>query len=549
MNDVLLELSGIDKVFPGVRALKDAQFDVRRGEVHALIGENGAGKSTLIKIVSGVYQPDSGEIRLAGAPVEFSNPREAHSAGIATIYQELGLYPELSVAENIFMGHAPTRKRLGFETIDWEQMEAGAEALLADLNIHNLDVGAKVGALNVGNRQRVEIAKALSLNAQILIMDEPTAALTESDVEQLFSIVRLLRERGVSIIYISHRLNEVFELADRVTVLRDGEYIGTHNVADTSEAELISMMVGRRIENLFPKQAAQIGEVVLDVRNLNRPPLTRDVSFTVRAGEIVGLAGLVGSGRSETAQVIFGVLPAEAGEIRLNGEAVKITRPSEAVDYGIGYVPEDRGHQGLIREMTIRENTSMAVLESVSNYSFVNRAKERTLANRAIQQLSIRATGPDQTANKLSGGNQQKVVVSKWLASNPKLLIMDEPTRGIDVGAKAEIHRLMSRLAAEDGLAILMISSELPEILAMSDRILVMREGRLVGEFSREEATQEIIAHAMMSASAVGGAREGDGDYPAPARSIRKGSSPTLANAGNRKKSTSNALGGDLEGD
>ena len=309
MTDVLLELRGIDKRFPGVHALKDAQFDVRRGEVHALIGENGAGKSTLIKIVSGVYQPDSGEITLEGKSLAFSNPREAHSAGIATIYQELGLYPELSVAENIFMGHAPTKKRLGFNSIDWEAMEAGAEALLAELNIHNLDVGAKVGALNVGNRQRVEIAKALSLDARILIMDEPTAALTESDVEQLFSIVRLLRERGVSIIYISHRLNEVFELADRVTVLRDGEYIGTHVVADTDEAELISMMVGRTIENLFPKQAAQIGEVVLEARNLNRPPLTRDISFRVRAGEIVGLAGLVGSGRSETAQVIFGVLP------------------------------------------------------------------------------------------------------------------------------------------------------------------------------------------------------------------------------------------------
>ena len=501
MTDALLELRGIDKRFPGVHALKDAQFDVRRGEVHALIGENGAGKSTLIKIVSGVYQPDSGAITLEGQRVAFSNPREAHSAGIATIYQELGLYPELSVAENIFMGHAPTKKRLGIETIDWEAMEAGAEALLAELNIHNLDVGAKVGTLNVGNRQRVEIAKALSLDARILIMDEPTAALTESDVEQLFSIVSLLRERGVSIIYISHRLNEVFELADRVTVLRDGEYIGTHDVADTDEAELIGMMVGRTIENLFPKQAAQIGDVVLEVRNLNRPPLTRDISFNVRAGEIVGLAGLVGSGRSESAQVIFGVLPAESGEILLNGEAVTIARPSEAVDYGIGYVPEDRGHQGLIREMTIRENTSMAVLESVSNHSFISRAKERALANGAIRQLSIRATGPDQITNKLSGGNQQKVVVSKWLASSPKLLIMDEPTRGIDVGAKAEIHRLMSRLAAQDGLAILMISSELPEILAMSDRILVMREGRLVGEFTREEATQEMIAHAMMGAS------------------------------------------------
>ena len=502
MTDTLLQLRQINKHFPGVHALKDAQFDVRPGEVHALIGENGAGKSTMIKIVSGVYQPDTGEILLDGQPVEFSNPREAHLAGIATIYQELGLYPELSVAENIFMGHAPMVKRFGLQTVDWERMEAEAVTLLAELNIQNLDVGAKVGTLNVGNRQRVEIAKALSLDARILIMDEPTAALTESDVEQLFSIVRLLRERGVSIIYISHRLNEVFELADRVTVLRDGEYIGTQDVKHTSEAELISMMVGRTIDNLFPKQAAEIGEVVLEVRNLNRPPLTQDISFTVRAGEIVGFAGLVGSGRSETAQVIFGVLPAESGEILLKGAPVKINRPSEAVAQGIGYVPEDRGHQGLIREMTIRENTSMAVLDTVSRHTFISRSKERVLANHSIQQLSIRATGPDQITNKLSGGNQQKVVVSKWLASNPILLIMDEPTRGIDVGAKAEIHRLMSRLAAEEGLAILMISSELPEILAMSDRILVMREGRLVGEFTRDEATQEVVAHAMMSEEA-----------------------------------------------
>ena len=508
----LLQLQAIDKTFPGVQALKDAQFDVRRGEVHALIGENGAGKSTLIKIVAGVYQPDTGSMRLDGAQVRFDNPREAQLAGIATIYQELGLYPELSVAENIFMGHAPTRQRGFFRTVDWQRMETEAEALLAELNIHNLDAGAKVGALNVGNRQRVEIAKALSLDARILIMDEPTAALTEADVEQLFSIVRLLRDRGVSIIYISHRLSEVFELADRVTVLRDGQYIGTQQVRDTSESELISMMVGRTIDNLFPKQRARIGQVALEARNLNRPPLTRDVSFTVRAGEIVGLAGLVGSGRSETAQVIFGVLPAESGEIWLNGEQVEIHRPSEAVKHGIGYVPEDRGHQGLVREMTIRENTSMAVLETVSRNSFVNRAKERLLANRSIKQLSIRATGPEQIVNKLSGGNQQKVVVSKWLASSPKVLIMDEPTRGVDVGAKSEIHRLMSQLAAEEGLAILMISSELPEILGMSDRILVMREGRLVGEFNRDEATQEVIAHAMMSSEPLSAARDANGE-------------------------------------
>ena len=499
MTETLLRLSRINKHFPGVHALKDAQFDVRRGEVHALLGENGAGKSTLIKIVSGVYPPDTGEMTLDGQSVHFTNPREAQQAGIATIYQELGLYPELSVAENIFMGHAPTKNRGFFRTIDWQSMEAQAENLLAELNIHDLDVQAKVGRLNVGNRQRVEIAKALSLNARILIMDEPTAALSENDVEQLFSIVRRLRQRGLSIIYISHRLHEVFELADRVTVLRDGEYIGAQAVEDTTESKLISMMVGRVIDKLFPKQNAKIGEVALEVRHLNRPPLTRDISFKVRAGEIVGLAGLVGSGRSETAQVIFGVLPAESGEILLDGKPVDIQRPSQAVQYGIGYVPEDRGHQGLVKEMTLRENTSMAVLESVSNKTFIHRAKERLLAQRSIEQLGIRTTGPEQIANKLSGGNQQKVVVGKWLASSPRLLIMDEPTRGVDVGAKSEIHRLMSQLAAEEGLAILMISSELPEILGMSDRVLVMREGQLVAEFTREEATQELIVTAMMS--------------------------------------------------
>lgn len=499
MIDALLQLNNINKYFPGVHALKDAQFSVRRGEVHALLGENGAGKSTMIKIISGVHKPDTGEVLIDGQPMNFNNPREAQNAGVATIYQELGLYPELSVAENIFMGHAPMKDWGLFQTVDWRTMEHRAEELLAELNIYNLDVGAKVGTLNVGNRQRVEIAKALSLDAQILIMDEPTAALTESDVEQLFSIVRLLRERGVSIIYISHRLNEVFELADRVTVLRDGQYIGTQDVSDTTESDLISMMVGRTIDNLFPKQESKIGDVVLEVCDLNYPPLTNNISFKVHAGEIVGLAGLVGSGRSETAQVIFGVRPAESGEIYVNGERVHIHHPSDAVKYGIGYVPEDRGHQGLVKEMTIRENTSMAVLDLVSENTFINQNKERSLADQAIEQLSIRATGSEQIVNKLSGGNQQKVVVSKWLASNPKLLIMDEPTRGVDVGAKSEIHRLMSQLVAEKGLAILMISSELPEVLGMSDRILVMREGHIAGEFTREEATQEAIARAMMS--------------------------------------------------
>ena len=494
----VLELENINKTFPGVRALNDVRFDVYPGEVHALLGENGAGKSTLIKIVSGVYQPDSGHLRVHGDSVRFRSPIEAQAAGIATIYQELLLFPALSVAENIFLGHPP---RLQFGGIDWPTMRRKAARLLESLDIHDLEPGEVVGSLSIGNRQRVEIAKALSRDAQLLIMDEPTAALTEADVERLFDIVRRLRERGVGIIYISHRLEEVFELADRVTVLRDGGYVGTKPVNETSRDDLISMMVGRTIDALFPKRKIPIGKVVLEVDGLDRPPLTKEVSFSIKAGEIVGLAGLVGSGRSELAQALFGVTPADSGIIFLGGEKVDIASPRDAKSLGIAYVPEDRGIQGLIRPMTLRENVSLAVLERVASGIVINRADERSLAKGAIEQFGIRASGTEQVVNKLSGGNQQKVVLAKWLATNPRLLIMDEPTRGVDVGAKAEIHRLMGDLV-ERGLAILMISSELPEIMGMSDRILVMREGRLVAEFKRDEADQEEIAAAMMGADA-----------------------------------------------
>ena len=520
----VLELKGISKRFPGVQALEDVSFDVHAGEIHALLGENGAGKSTLIKIASGVYQPDAGEILVDLQRVRFYSPNDAQAHGIGAIYQELLLYPELTVAENIFMGHAPRSK---FGTIRWSAMRDQALELLASLNIHDLDVTRIVGTLTVGNRQRVEIAKALSLNARVLIMDEPTAALTEADVEQLFSIMKRLKERDVGIIYISHRLNEVFEMGDRVTVLRDGKYIDTKFVSETTEDELISMMVGRTIDNLFPKLDTEIGEVVMDVRNLTNKPLANDISFQLRAGEIVGLAGLIGAGRSELAHILFGFTPlsgqvrwwealkqrlgirnlrilvsrrsqrADAGEIWMNDKRIRIGNPRQAMQHGIAYLPEDRGTQGLIREMNLRENTSLTVLQSLSRATFIHRQKETALARRTIDQLSIRAYGPQQIVGKLSGGNQQKVVVGKWLATKPKILIVDEPTRGIDVGAKAEIHRLMSELA-QQGMAILMISSELPEILGMSDRVLVMREGRIVAEFTREEATQENIGVAMM---------------------------------------------------
>ncbi len=493
----LLEVRGLEKSFPGVRALSGVSFDVSAGEVHALLGENGAGKSTLIKIVSGVYQPDAGEILIDGRATRFATPEEAKRAGVATIYQELLLFPELTVAENIFLGHAPCARG---GRIDWRAMRAEAEALLASLEIDDLAADQIVGALSVGHRQRVEILRALSHDARILIMDEPTAALTESDVARLFGIVRKLKSRGVGIVYISHRLDELFEIADRVTVLRDGAYVGSRAMAETSAAELVQMMVGRRIETLFPKTAVAIGAPVLEARDLVRRPMTRNVSLTVRAGEIVGLAGLVGSGRSELAQVLFGITPAEHGDVRLMGEAVTIGSPESARQRGIAYVPEDRGVQGLVRPMSVLHNFSLAALGALSRLGFIDRAAERRLAEAGVKRFSVKTSSVDEIAGRLSGGNQQKIVLGKWLANNPKLLILDEPTRGIDVGAKAEIHRLMCELAA-DGVAILMISSELPEVLGMSDRVLVMREGRLVAEFDRARATSEAVGAAMMGSA------------------------------------------------
>jgi len=494
----ILKLTNISKTFPGVKALDSVSFEVMPGEVHALLGENGAGKSTLIKIVSGVYRPNTGEIAIDGEPVQFSTTRDAQEKGIATIYQEFSLYPELSVAENIFIGHAPQRELGPFKMIDWRKMRQSARELLASLDIHDMNVSQNVRALSVGNRQRVEIAKALSLNARLLIMDEPTAALTESDVAKLFEIVEQLRKRGVAIIYISHRLSEVFEICDRVSVLRDGEYIGTQYVKDTNEDELVSMMVKRAVDNRFPKLPSDPGKNVLEVRGLSHEPLTRDVSFTLRAGEIVGFAGLVGSGRSELAHLLFGIRKPHSGSILIDGHPIKFRHPGQAIREGIAYVPEDRGTQGLVKEMTIKENVSLSILRTITRFQFIQSSEEKKLAQNAIQQLGIRAYSVQQIVEQLSGGNQQKVVVSRWLASDPKILIVDEPTRGVDVGAKAEIHRLLSKLAVERGLAIMMISSELPEIIGMSDRVYVMRGGQIVDEVEGDEVEQERIAASMM---------------------------------------------------
>ncbi|HTN96183.1 MAG TPA: sugar ABC transporter ATP-binding protein [Nordella sp.] len=489
----LVKLTGISKSFVGVKVLNRVDFDVRPGEVHALLGENGAGKSTLIKVIAGVHAPDEGEIRIGGEPVKFANPGQAVKAGIAIVYQELLLFPELSVAENIFLNHAP---RTVWGGLDWAQMRDRARALLDDLDSHHLDVDAKVGSLSVANRQRIEIAKALSQDARVVIMDEPTASLAEADVQQLMTIIRRLRARGVGIVYVSHKLPEIFALADRVTVLRDGYYVGTRDIKDVTERSLVAMMVGRSIDQLFPKEDAKIGAALLELRLVSQGKAVRDVSFTLRAGEILGIAGLVGSGRTETALTIFGITPATSGAILIDGKPVQIKSPKQARDLGIAYVPEDRGLQGLIRPQTVAQNISLTVLQKLARAFIVDRVKEDSLARDFIQRLGIRARGPGQAARQLSGGNQQKVVLAKWLAAEPRILIMDEPTRGIDVGAKSEIHALMSRLA-QNGLAILMISSELPEVLGMSDRVLVMNGGRIVAEIARKDATPETVGAAM----------------------------------------------------
>jgi ABC-type sugar transport system ATPase subunit len=492
----LLEVSGVSKSFGPVKVLKEISFDVRPGEVHALLGENGAGKSTLIKIVAGVINADEGEVRLEGKAVRFSSPREAAAHGIATVYQELLLFPDLTVAENIYLGHAPKTK---WGTLDWNAMRAGARALLDSLESPDLDVDTTVGKLSVANRQRVEIAKALSQDAKLVIMDEPTAALADADARRLMDVVKRLRDRGVGIIYVSHRLPEIFALADRVTVLRDGTYVGTKPIGEVTEGDLVSMMVGRAIDHLFPKVDTTPGETILEVKNLSYRNVVNDISLSVRAGEIVGIAGLIGSGRTELALTIFGITPATSGQILIDGKPVTIASPDDARRLKIAYVPEDRGSQGLIRPQTVRENVSLAILDRIAKAFVVDRGRESSLAKQAIERFGIRTRGPEQRVKQLSGGNQQKVVLAKWIATEPRVLIMDEPTRGIDVGAKAEIHALMSRLAGQ-GLAVLMISSELPEVLGMSDRVLVMRGGRIVGQFERKDATPDAVGAAMTAA-------------------------------------------------
>jgi rhamnose transport system ATP-binding protein len=500
VSEYILELKNISKSFSGVEVLHQVSLVLKPGEVHALLGENGAGKSTLVKIITGVHQPDAGEILLDGEPVQFRDTWETRQAGITAIYQELSLFPDLDVAENIFVGYQPVAAG---GRIDWRKLYKQAEELLNSLGVH-LDLKQKARNLSVAQQQMVEIARAFSLNARILIMDEPTSSLTLNEVADLFRLVRRLREGGTAIIFISHRLEELFEIADRVTVLRDGAYVDTRHIKDVTRDDLIRMMVGRTITNLFPKQDVQAGEVMLHVENLSRAGAFRDVNFELRKGEILGMAGLVGAGRTNVARAIFGVEPATSGRILLDGREVAITSPQQAIRLGLAYVPEDRQLHGLIPAMPITSNISLPLLGEFARSGWMNFKKERKAAYDAARQMEVRANNIWQRARELSGGNQQKVVLAKWLATNPRILILDEPTRGIDVGTKAAVHALMSKLASE-GMAILMISSELPEVLGMSDRILVMHEGQMTAQFTREQATQEKIIAAATQTVTVGG--------------------------------------------
>jgi ABC-type sugar transport system ATPase subunit len=503
MSAPFFELRDISKSFPGVRALDGVGFDLKPGEVHALLGENGAGKSTLVKIICGVYRPDAGEIRLDGAPVAISDPTHAQALGISPVHQELHLETYLTVAENIFLGRQPTGR---FGLIDYRRMNREASKLLARLGVP-LDPEAAVGSLSVAQRQIIAIARAISTTARIIIFDEPTSSLTERETNLLFQTIERLRADGLGVIYISHRMEEIFRLCDRVTVLRDGRHVATKPVAETDLRGLIGMMIGRELGDLFRKERAEIGDAVLEVERLSKAGLLHDISFSVRRGEIVGVAGLVGAGRTELARAIFGDLPFDGGAIRIAGEALPRGHSSRrAIKAGIGLVPEDRKEQGLVTGLSVRHNISMAMLRTLSRLNVLSAGKERRLAEAYVKKLAIKTPGIDQKATFLSGGNQQRVVIAKWLATEPKLLIVDEPTRGVDVGAKAEIHELLSSLA-RDGMAIMMISSDLPEVLAMSDRVLVMHQGRLAADLPAADATQESIMAYATGTAAAGDAR------------------------------------------
>ncbi|MBI3649928.1 MAG: ATP-binding cassette domain-containing protein [Acidobacteria bacterium] len=493
---MLLEMREITKSFPGVRALDGVTFDLREGEIHALVGENGAGKSTLMKVLSGVYSASEhgGAIVIAGAVKKFSGIRDSEAAGVAIIFQELSLVPEMTVGENIFLGREPRR----FGIVQWDALYKKAADLLKQLHL-SIDPRTPIRQLGIGQQQLVEIAKALSQEARILVLDEPTAALTDTEVQTLMAILEQLRQRQVGMVYISHKLNEVFRISDRITVLRDGKTIDTVATQETSEAQVIAKMVGREVHQVFPPDTRQPKEVVFEVRGLTvadaytTKKVVKQVSFTVKRGEVLGIAGLMGAGRSELLMAIFGAYQGRVtGDIFLEGKRLRINSPADAIGQGIGFVTEDRKRYGLVLEQTIVKNMTLAGLPKLSGRFVTNLDKETRLGGKAMKDLRVKANSLFTIVGTLSGGNQQKVVLAKWLLNNPKVLFLDEPTRGIDIGAKQEIYTQIDKLA-QSGLAIVMVSSELPEVLGLADRVLVLREGRVTGEFTRHEATPEIV--------------------------------------------------------
>lgn len=484
-SEYILQMKNITKNFPGVKALDSVNLNVRSGTVHALMGENGAGKSTLMKILDGLVKPDEGEIWIEGQKVEDLNPKKAAALGVAMIHQELSSAPNLTIAENIYLGREPMRSNM---VIDQKKMNCDAETYMKRMKIRYPPT-TKASDVSVSIMQLAEICKAISCDAKIIVMDEPTSAITDNEVETLFECIEELKREDVAIIYITHKLDELFRIADDVTVLRDGQWIGTESASSLDTDRVISMMIGRELSNIFPKKFVEIGEEELCVENLTREGVFQNVSFSVRRGEILGVAGLIGAGRTETMRCIFGLDKLTNGRIILEGQEIKIHNPSDALKYGIAMVPEDRKESGLVLGMSIKENITMAFLKDFVKGIAIDRKLQAKRTQEIIDLLHIKTNNRENTADSLSGGNQQKVVLGKWLISNVKVLILDEPTRGVDVGAKSEIHKLMCQLAGE-GLAVIMISSELPEVLGMSDRILVMHEGKLKGQLMRGEADQ-----------------------------------------------------------
>ncbi len=490
MKETILELQGIAKYFPGIKALDNVDFTIRTGEVHALIGENGAGKSTLVKIMTGIYHPTKGKILMNGKEEVFRTSHDAQAAGVVAIHQEASMFSELSVAENIFMGHH-TRKGGMLAPLDWKSMKRHTKELLERLEL-DINPDTLIKHLGTAQRHMVEIAKALSVDAKVVIMDEPTSALSMKEVEELYKIIRQLKEQGKAIVFISHKFEEIFEICDHYTVFRDGQYIGEGEVASSTIDDIVKMMVGRSLDQMFPKQEAAIGEAVMEVKDLALPGFFKDVSFTLHKGEILGFFGLVGAGRSEVMRTIFGIDKKSAGTIKLNGKEMNIHSPRIAMKEGIAFVPEDRQQQGAILEMSLTHNITLPQIDDISKFSVISSKKEKEITEEFGNKMEIKAASWKVNADTLSGGNQQKVVLAKWLATDPRILILDEPTKGIDVATKAAVHEFVSEMASK-GLAVILVSSEMPEVLGMADRIVVMHEGRVTRTFNRDEANSDNI--------------------------------------------------------